>query len=80
MAVRLRKPANGSPSTELSQDSLTPISIVPLEVSGLLVSKSSLTRTLKSLVPNLLDILVLESGDQFILVVGPSGAADAPPT
>ena len=79
MAVKLRRPTNGVTLPESTPEAPAPIPIIPLEVSGLLISKGSLVRTLRSFVPNLQDILVLESGDQFILVVGLPTSTDTPP-
>jgi hypothetical protein len=75
MAVKLRKPLDVPAPNGGDAADPAPIPIKPLEVSGFLVSKQSLIATLSSLVPGVTDILVLEDGSQFILVVGPQASA-----
>jgi hypothetical protein len=75
MAVKLRKPVEiPAPNGDTPSNPPT-IPLVPLVVSGLIVSKESLIATLRGLVPGLVSIDVIDDGhgaERFLLSLAPA--------
>jgi hypothetical protein len=82
MAVKLRKPIEiPTPNGEAPSNPPT-IPLVPLVVSGLVVTKESLVATLRGLVPGLVSIDVIDDGhgaERFLLGLAPAGDEGAGP-
>jgi hypothetical protein len=80
VAVRLRKPVDIPVPNGDTQANPPTIPLVPLVVSGLVVSKESLVATLRALVPGLVSIDVIDDGhgaERFLLGLAPAGDAPA---
>ena len=75
MAVKLRNPVEVPATNGATHEVSAPIQIVPLAVSGFLVSRESLVSTLRSLVPGITDIQAFDDGSNFLLFIDPPPAA-----
>jgi hypothetical protein len=75
VAVKLRKPANDP--LEAGDGSVpSPITLKPLTVCGICISKATLLDALRIYVPTLVGIEVFEDGERFLLTLAPPGGED----
>jgi hypothetical protein len=79
VAVRLRKPAQVSGENGTEPETSPTITLKPLSVSGVCVTRAALIEALRVYIPNLLDLEVIEDGERFLLSLAPPdpGAAGA---
>lgn len=67
MSVKLRQAPDGREGDGPSSPAPRPITLTPLAVSGVVVSKAALIEALRVYVPALVDLEVVEDGERFVL-------------
>lgn len=74
MTFRAQKPTDSPTGNSVPPDGHEPIPLKPIEVMGFVVRKAAVIEALRVYCPGIIDFEAEESGERFLIIVGPAAA------